>query len=359
MIEELIRNYLWMHFPENSHVRAFLILVIFFMLAHIVVWISENLLLKLASKTKTNVDDFIVKRSNKPLSVIIFLFGLKFAINSYSYGVTTPVETTAEQIIYTLILLTIGFLVSGILIVLVEEWGSKFASKTKSTMDDALLPMMKRFVYIIVFIIVMMYILAYWGVDIGPILASLGVAGIAVAFALQNTLGNVFGGISMILDRSIKVGDWVKIDSAQGQVSGIIEDIGLRSTKIKTFDNEFIIVPNGNLAQSQIQNLVLPDPKCRGTITFGVSYKSDLKKVAKVAINSTKGVKHVCSKPGPSFAIDNFGDFAINCKLFFFTDSYDTRFNAKQEIMYNLFNNLKKAKIDIPYPTRTLIMKKK
>jgi len=359
MIEELIKNYLWMHLPENPHVRAFLILVIFFMIAHIVIWISENLLLKLAAKTKTNVDDLIVKRSNKPLSIIIFLFGLKFAINSYSYGVTTPVETNSEQIIYTLILLTVGFFLSGILIVLVEEWGSKFASKTKSTMDDALLPMMKRFIYIVVFIIVLMYILAYWGVDIGPILASLGVAGIAVAFAMQSTLSNVFGGISMILDRSIKVGDWVKIDSAQGQISGIIEDIGLRSTKIKTFDNEFIIVPNGNLSQAQIQNLVLPDPKCRATVEIGIAYGTNLDKARKIALKSLKGVKNICSDPKPSFIIDNFGDFAINIKIWFFVNSYDKRFNAKQEVMYNVYNNFKKARIEIPYPTRTVLLKKR
>lgn len=357
-LEDVLLNYIITYMPQNPHLRAFLVLIIFFILAHIIIWISENILLRLASKTKTKVDDLIVERCNKPLSLLVFIFGLKLAINSYSIGFTTPVEATSEKIIYTLMMLILGWIISSILIVFIEEWGSKVAARTKSSLDDALLPLANRFIYILVFIIMFMYILAYWGIDIGPILASLGVAGIAVAFAMQNTLGNVFGGISMIVDRSIKVGDWVKIEGPGGQVSGIIHDIGLRSTKIKTFDNEFIIVPNGNLSQSQIQNLVLPDPKCRGTITFGVSYDSDLKKVAKVAFSSVKGVKNVCKTPGPSFAIDSFGDFAINCKLFFMAESYDKRFSAKQEIMYNLFTNFRKAKIDMPYPIRTVIMKK-
>ena len=356
VFQDLVPLYM-AYLPENIHLRAIIILITFFLLSYILVWIFEKIVLRLTAKTKTEVDDLIIKRINKPISLILLLYGVRLAIESYHLPENT--ELSVERVIFSLIILCIAFIITGILIVLLDNWGMKMAAKTKSDFDDAVLPLVKRFIYIVALILALIYILDYWSVEVGPLLASLGVAGIAVAFAMQQSLGNIFGGISMILDKSIKAGDWVKIDSgSQGQVTGVVMDVGLRSTKIKTFDNEVLIMPNGVLSNSQIQNLALPDPKARCLIEFGVEYGSDVDKVKKIAMDSMKGIDGISKDPKPFCYFNNMGDFALQFRLYFFVDSFTLRFTRKELVRSALYKNLNKAKIGIPYPTRTVFLKK-
>ena len=159
--------------------------------------------------------------------------------------------------------------------IFIAYYGKKFAAKTKSTMDDSLIPLVEKFTKWFFVIIALLIIFSKWGVDIGAVLAGLGIAGIAIGFAVKDSLANIFGGISLILDKNFKVGDKIKIDS--GDV-GVIEDIGLRSTKLKDYDNHLIIVPNGKLANSKIVNYVKPNPKLKFKIDF-VKRISQLRKI--------------------------------------------------------------------------------
>ncbi|MFH1054031.1 MAG: mechanosensitive ion channel domain-containing protein [Candidatus Woesearchaeota archaeon] len=341
--------------PEHRLLKSFILLVAFYVLSQLIVIIFEKIFLKIASRTKTDLDDQIVKVINRPLSFILLMVGIWLAV--LSFGFAEKVETGLVNVIVTLVMISIAFIISGVLNVIINNWGEHFASKTKSTFDDALLPIFHRFVKIVVYILALLYILDFWGVEIAPLLASLGIAGLAIAFALQKVLGNIFGGISMILDKSLKVGDTIKIND--GQLTGKVLDVGLRSTKIMTFDNEVVVVPNGTLADSQIQNLVLPDPSARVTVDFGVEYGSDPDKVKVVALKSLKGIEGLIKDdPEPFVKFINMGDFALNFRLFFYVESYTQRFAAKDVATTNIYNNLKKAKIGIPFPTRTIYMKK-
>jgi len=157
------------------------------------------------------------------------------------------------------------------------------AEKTESSVDDQIIPVFHKFSRVFVSIVGMLFVLTVWGIQIGPLLTSLGIVGIAIAFALQNTLGNIFGGISIILDKSVKVGDKIKLDN---DTMGTVMDVGLRSTKIKTWDGELITIPNGKLSDSRILNFIQPEPPVRVVIEFGVEYGSDTAKVRKVVIDT-------------------------------------------------------------------------
>ena len=123
-----------------------------------------------------------------------------------------------------------------------------------------------------------MYTLSVWGVEIVPLLGALGIAGLAVALALQPVLSNVFSGASIVLDKSVRVGDLVYLNQ---ETKGKIVKVGMRSTKILTFDNEIIIVPNSKLADSMIQNVAQPNPKSRVVVPFSVAYGSNCKREAR------------------------------------------------------------------------------
>ncbi|MFT7615513.1 MAG: small-conductance mechanosensitive channel, partial [Candidatus Woesearchaeota archaeon] len=208
---------------------------------------------------------------------------------------------------------------------------------------------------IVLILIAFAYILSVWGVNITPFLTGLGIAGLAVALALQPVLANVFSGVAVVLDKTIQVGDVIFLDS----VKGTIYKIGLRSTQVKTFDNEIFVVPNTKIADGIVQNIALPNEEARGSVPFGVAYGTDITKVQKIVLKEIKKIEHVLTEPAPAVRFMNMGDSALDFKAFFYVDSYKNRFVASEKIRTAIYNSLNKAKIEIPFPQVDVHMKKK
>ena len=208
---------------------------------------------------------------------------------------------------------------------------------------------------VVLIIATIIYLLSYWGIEIGPLLAGVGIGGIAIAFALQSSLANVFGGISIILDKTIRVGDLVKLSDG---TTGTILHIGLRSTRVKTFDNEMIFVPNSKLSNENVQNIAMPEPKSRVVIPFSVAYGSKIEEVKKIVMKEIKTVQGFANDPEPSVRFLEMADSALNFKAYFFVNSYEERFAAIDEANTKIYNALNKAKISIPFPQMDVHLKK-
>lgn len=341
----------------NKYIYSLTILVVFFIISKLVVYISEKWILKLAAKTKTKMDDLIVERTNRPISLLLFFLGLRLAIIPLNFGtiLNFEIKVGVGKFIESFSLIILFYIFIKVFDIIIDEWGRTFAKKTKSKIDDDLLSLFHRFSRIFLIIIAFLLILTLWGVKIGPFLASLGIAGIAIAFALQSTLSNIFGGISLILDKSVKVGDIVKLDM---DTRGTVIDVGLRSTKLRTFDNEVIIVPNGKLVDSQIENFGLPDPSARVVVEFGVEYGSDVDKVKKVIMAEIKKMKNIEKEPEPTVMFLMMADFSLNFSARFWVADYKDRFAKREEATCLFYKALNKNKIGIPFPTRTVYMKK-
>jgi len=183
----------------------------------------------------------------------------------------------------------------------------------------------------------------------------LGIAGIAIGLAVKDSLANIFGGVSLILDRNFKIGDKIKLESGE---EGVIKDIGLRSTRLLTLDNQLIIIPNGILSNAKIQNFVLPDPKERVAIKFGVEYGSDVKKVKDIVIKAVKNVENILEEPAPEVLLIEMGDFALIFVCRVWVNSYKNAERTKAKATEAIYTALNKAKIVIPYPTHTVYVKK-
>jgi len=335
----------------NKYLIAVVILIGFFIIAKLLVFISQQFILRFASKTKTKVDDLIIHRINGKISFILMLLGVNLAI--VSLKLAESITSILYNIIYTIIIIVITLIAINIFDILIQEWGKKFAAKTQSKTDDQIVKLFHRFSSAIFFGLALLFILRTWGIEIGALLASLGIAGLAVAFALQTTLGNIFGGISLILDQSIRVGDRIELDSGE---SGIVQDVGLRSTIIKTWENKMIVIPNGKLADSKIVNHIKKDTRTRVTVPFGVAYGTKIEKVRKVIIPELKKIKNCLEDPAPAAQFLAMSDFSLDFAAKFWVDHVDHAFAAKLEAVENIYNALNKAKINIPFPTRTVYM---
>ena len=313
----------------------------------------ENILLVLVKHTETTADDELADRLN-PTAIWFFgLWGLKYAYN-YS-NILIGAGDKIVAVISSALLFVIYYSVFIVLDVLIDHGGQRIAKKTKSTADDNLVPLARKTTKFLVIIFAFLAILSKWGVDITSVLAGLGIFAMAIGFAVKDSLANIFGGISIILDHTFRVGDKIKIDS--GEV-GVIEDIGVRSTKIRDYDNRQIIIPNGVMANAKIINYVKPNKKVKFTVEFGVAYGSNISSVKKVVLATLKKIKNVMDDPAPSIIFKAMGDSSLNFKAMAWVANYNDAFLTKEEATCNIYDALNKAKIEIPFPQMDVHVKK-
>ena len=199
-------------------------------------------------------------------------------------------------------------------------------------------------------IIIGVFILNIWGINIGPLLAGLGIAGLAVALALQPVLSNIFSGIAIILDGTFKVGDVIEV----GDKSGEVYKIGLRTTRIKSFDNEMIIIPNSEVANSTLKNFYQPDRSIRINIEFGVEYGVDPEYIKRIIIEEVEKVKVIDKEKEVQVIFLEMGDSSLNFKVRFWVDDISKKWPAHQEAITRTYRKLYDEGIGIPYPQRTV-----
>lgn len=337
----------------NPYLRALTVFLIIFLIIKLLIFVLTKILPIFTAKTKTDLDDEILKRTSAPLTFIALLAGIRFAIGEINLD--ESLSETIEGIILTLMIVFAAILIYYVVDSLITLGYRDFGKKVGGKINESLLQFFHSMLKVVVIIAAFLVILASWGIQIGPLLAGIGVAGIAVAFALQSTLSNIFGGISMLLDRSINVGDLINLSDG---TSGKILRINLRSTKIRTFDNELVIVPNSKLADSNIKNIALPEPATRVVIPFGVAYGSDIAQVKRVVLREVKKIKHMESKPEPVVRFLEMGDSSLNLKVYFYVNSFDNRANAKDEANTRIYNALNKEGVEIPFPQMDVRLKK-
>ncbi len=199
------------------------------------------------------------------------------------------------------------------------------------------------------------------GISIAPLITALGVGALAVALALQDTLANLFAGVHILMEKSIRIGDFVRLETGQ---EGYVDDITWRSTRVRMLPNNMVVIPNSKLAQSVVTNYSLPDRRMAVAILVGVSYSSDPDKVARVLVEEAKKavgeVPGLLADPAPSASfIPGFGqsslDFTLGCYVREFTD----QFSVQHELRKRIFKRFKEEGIEMPFPTRTVYVREK
>jgi len=338
---------------ENKIVFAILIIIAAFVLGVIVTGILKILTSLVAKRTESELDDEFLKALEAPVFRIIVLGALVLSVGLFE--LSEEVGDLLEKILVTLMYVTGILFAANVANIAFVHGFSKIAERTESDIDDEILPIAKNSASVIVWLFGLVLILGVWGVDITPFIAGIGIAGLAISFALQESLGNIFGGISIILDKTYKAGDKIQIDSGE---AGHVLEVGLRSTRIKTFDNEVIIVPNGKMASSKIKNYVQPDTTIRVNVKFGVEYGTDPNKVKSVIEPVLAGIKGIMEDPVPKVEFLSMGESSLDCVARFWVPHHGDAYSKQLEATDLIYKELNKAKIGIPFPTRTVYMKK-
>ena len=332
---------------QNEYFYFVLILISSLIVAKIVHFILVKHIREFAARTKTDIDDIILKIITKPLCIFIVFAGFCFALRSLP--VLAAYSTMIDDIFFVGTALLLALIVSRILGVLVSRWlqvQKKFEKMPK---------LMGNVVAVVIYLMAFLMILDHFKIEISPLLAAFGLGGLVVALALQNTLSNLFAGLHIITDRPINVGDYIDIE---GGVSGFVEDIGWRSTRVRTLPNTLVIVPNSKLAESVIINNSLPVLEMAAVVQCGVAYGSDLEKVERVTIDVAKKIQETV--PGaiktfePFIRYHTFGDSNINFSVILRVEEPVAKYAVMHEFIKALKGRYDKEGIEISWPVRKI-----
>jgi MscS family membrane protein len=279
-------------------------------LARIAAAVLRRVVHRYTGATETDLDDDVVGALQFPLLALIVVEGAFLALRTLS--VLDDHRTTIERVWVALTLVLAIITVQRLLSALLSWYGASIAQRTATDWDQKSLPMIRRILNVAIFAVGAMVVLDQLGISISPLLAGLGIGGIAVALALQPLLSNVFASSYMLSDGSIRVDDFLEIE---GGPTGWVEDIGFRATRIRTFDNNIIIIPNSTLAESTVTNFDAAGAPVDAAITCGVAYEEDLERVEAVCLDELRSiVRELDEAVGgePIFRFQRFGDSNID-----------------------------------------------
>jgi len=327
---------------DNEYLRFLVVLIGTVVFVTISYFVLKFIVSKIAGRVKS-YGKFIFKQLSKPVLLFIFFSGLYIAIkqissfNIYSFEI--------DGAFFIIITLIFALIITRFITVLMTGWLKvrRGFERTPGILNKA--------VNVIIFIIAIAVILGYFKLDITPLIAGVGLGALAIGLALQSTLSNFFAGVHLLTDKPIIAGDYIELDE---NTNGIVEDIGWRSTRIRTLTDNLLIIPNGKLADSNILNYSMPKKDFSIWVPCGVAYESDLRKVEKVTLEVAKHIQQTVDgavkNVEPAFRYKEFGDSNINFIAILRIAEPMKRFIVRNEFIKELKERFDKEKIEISWP---------
>jgi len=321
------------------------------MLAHFFARIMQPL----TRRTASDYDDLFVHCLQKPLEFLVFTAGLFVAVALLALP-EEPINLRLFSQALLKLMVTGG--VAWIffnLTNLIDTFLLRWAEKTESSLDDHLLPFILKSLKVFIIVIAAIMAIQNLGYSISGLLASLGIGGLAVALAAKDTLSNIFGSLMIILDRPFKIGDWVKT----GDMEGTIEEIGFRSTKIRTFAKTLITVPNNIIANLSVNNFSRM-PKRRIKLNVGVSYATSPEQM-RIAVQKIRDMLTAHPAIDQEFFLVNFTEFGassldIMVYCFTVTTVWGEYLDARQDVHLKIMEILEGMGLEIAFPSRTVYL---
>ncbi|MDH7599237.1 MAG: mechanosensitive ion channel family protein [Sedimentisphaerales bacterium] len=312
-----------------------------------------------SKKTSTQIDDIIIASLKTPMVIWFVMLGLYLALQTLQLPaeITTPrAEHVVERIvsISKTVLMVLGYLsVTFALASMAGRIVQAYSGKIETALPVTSLT--RNVTRIVILVIGILIIIRQLGIDITPLLTTLGIGGLAVALALQDTLANLFAGFHIIVSKQIKVGDFVRLESGE---EGYVTDINWRTTKIRMLPNNVVLIPNDKLAKALVINYYQPDKEMAVLVQVGVHYDSDLRKVEQVTIEVAREVMKEIPGGVPTFEpfirYHTFGDFSINFSVIMRAREVVDQHLIKHEFIKRLHERYRKEGIIIPYPIRAI-----
>lgn len=338
-------------FADNVYIQALLAVLLSLALAKLSDWIITRVIMRITRKTKSELDDRLIKILHRPIFVTVLLIGL-----SLSFLLVAPSESIRwfwRNSVATLVILiwvTFGVQVCTIMF----GWLTQETQRARA-IQPATRPLFETATKLVLIALGIYFILVAWGVDPFGWLATAGIAAVALGLAAQDTLGNLFAGISIMADAPYKLGDYIVLDN---QERGEVTKIGLRSTRVLTRDDIEITIPNSIIASSKIVNETSGRwVKQRLRIPVGVAYGSDVNQAQSVLLEAAEAQDGVCKNPRPWVKFNGFGESSLDLEIRCWIENPRSKGRVTSALNTAAYQALAEHKIEIPYPKRDVYIK--
>lgn len=328
---------------------SFCILLIVFALLITIKKLVIRKLSKLAAATETQIDDLLVETLKK--TKFFFLLVASAYLASYAITLKPSIDVLWQKAVILILILQGGLWASaGISFALRQTIEKRMERDLSSTTTITFLGFVAR---LLLWIIVLLLILDNMGVNITGLVTGLGIGGIAVALAVQNILGDLFASLSIVLDKPFVIGDFVVVDS----LSGTIEHIGLKTTRIRSLGGEQLVFSNNDLLKSRIRNYKRMSER-RIVFSFGVVYQTPLEKMKAIKEIVSDIIKNEENARLDRVHFKEYGDSSLNFEVVYFVNNadYNIYMDVQEAINLEIFRRFQQEGIEFAYPTRTLFI---
>ena len=341
--------------PEDLHTPLIKFALVFaaWTLITILLWFVFQIALKLANKTRTDMDAKVINIVRTPFFIILLLYGLLISLSMLD--LPDSMLDTLSKLYSAVTIAMVAFIVIKVFKKVVMVYLTILSEKTETKADDVLVPVIGKMATVVIWIIAIIMFLDVFGIDITIFVAGLGIAGLVIAFAAQDTLSNFFSGLMILLDRPFKEGDWIQMDDKVYQV----RDVGLRSTKLfHAFSNQVITIPNNRISDHMFSNLNMPDLYGRSTVKVGVSYGSDPSKVGGILLDVVRSNPETYEDKdhAPFYRFNDFGDSSLDFGVTYWIKDVNEQWRVASNIRESIFHRFEKEGIEIPFPQRVVHM---
>lgn len=312
-------------------------------------WILTRIVLSKAEKTKTKLDDILITKLKEPVLFAIIIIGIWYAIKYLSFS--PEFDTRIRQAYYLLVSFNVAWVIVRLLDAIVQEYFRPIVEKSENDLDDRLLPIIAKGLKISVWTMAIIIGLDNAGYDVTTMIAGLGLGGLAFAMAAKDTIANLFGGFTIITDKPFTLNDRIQVKGYDGNV----KEIGIRSTRIKTFDGREVVVPNATIANDILVNVSV-EPSRRVSLSLGLTYDTDHNSMEK-AMSILKEIVAENDKLEENVIIgfDAFNDFSLNINFKYYIIKGSDILGTQTQVNLEILKRFNAEKLEFAFPTQTIL----
>ncbi len=330
-------------------VTAFSIALGAWVMGKLLYWGSATMLRRLAARTTTQLDDILITTLRGPLVVLITIFG--FYLGYTQLDVPPRVELWADRAFKVGLALALTWLIARLLDTMVQEYLLPKASRNETVMVDAqLVPVVRSSIKVLVWVLGLVMALNNGGYDVGALLAGIGIGGLALAMAAKDTVANIFGGITVFADKPFRVGDRIRIQDHDG----VVIEVGIRSTRLRTMEGPVVVVPNHKFTDSMVEN-VSEELSRRVRHELGLIYETPPAKLEEAVqileqvVNDHQDVLE--AERLVSFIA--FKEYSLNILFIYYIQKEADIFRTQTRIHMDVMRRFAAAGLEFAYPTQT------
>lgn len=314
----------------------------------IIYWFFGSVVKKITSKTKTKIDDIIVDMIEEPVVLALAIVGMWYGLHRLNFPENW--YQFMGNVYHILIAINITWLIARLVDAVIQEYIVPLTEKTESTLDDQIIPVVRKGLRSVIWILGVIVALNNAGYDVGALIAGLGIGGLALAMAAKDSVANIFGGIMIFSDKPFKVGDRIKINGFDGTIT----EVGIRTSRMRTLEGRLVTIPNSQFTGNMVEN-VSEEPTRKVILNLGLTYDMTAEQMEKgIALLKEISANNKDLEENISVAFNAFGDFSLGIIYIYYIKKDSDILGTQTAINLEILKQFGANGLEMAFPTQTI-----